>query len=902
MSLLSASPTLQPTASLSVKKRKRDETTTSDAPVEIDSRPFAIKPSGDDVFGKITHFTPVCLLQRAHLPLAALDLQGSGSRFFAAHVHTLEALHENGIEGHMLVAEQKEQGRLYVVERASKRIYALCRLGGWITKESLSRLAQVQTKEAPRVAKRRITAPVGTSPWWSQAAVDLPPARQQDLGPTPRLLQFQKQTHPPKAVSGIPVDGASFQATSKISTELAPEHPRSEINPADAAPQDPLEELARFYLDALYISRTSLAYFVKGPLSRARSTIASGPEIPTASSNLVDFLRNSVLPVNVMDKKFKDYLPALIKDLPLVTPSQDEKPAKSRRKKRFKPKRDKSGLFTNEQEYLEKWWRGEEVPGSMTSPESTDNALRRRTPGLRTRETYLQVIIILETIYLETTTKATNPAVEGPTTDSQDAETQDAESQAAAGTSKRKGKKALDLRSLLETLLDRLCIWQDLDAPAPARSLLGDKDAKQNEPSNELRDFCIEIIIPFFTSRLPKEAALVNKKLGGPSPPSPEKRKPTSSRSRPGEPATRSRPEKQPRKPLKRVATETLNQASRQMPGLHRSSTDSALIKREDSQPALSSIPAARPQSRAPRESALSSYLSGHRQVDLVAKSAAAAERLRKKKETEAQVREAINNARKPNRPMATKEVAARADERFAQTLAKSSRSSRPNQQSHPQSQPQQTVLHVAATPKRTKSQGSTLTNAYAAPFVPTSTHSSNPSVIPASSVRPSIGYRIDSTPAVSQTSHRPSRGIEETPSRNSSSKFAQLLASPSARRSAPMVGLCESPSATRRTIAAPGFGEGVAATPVKAVGRRVDFGKLGETPPVGGSGGRGKERAAAVPSGGGLQVEATPVKRSTYGIFGTRDDDMADGSGHDLVGGKSIYDAWNDDDYEELA
>jgi hypothetical protein len=581
-----------------------------------------------------------------------------------------------------------------------------------------------------------------------------------------------------------------------------------------------------------------------------------------------------------MDKKFKDNLPALVKELPLVTPS----PAKSRRKKKFKPKRDKAGLFINEHEYLEKWWRGEEIPGSMASPENTDTALRRRIPGLRSRETYLQVIIILETLYLETTIKTATPALEQSSLalDSQAVESQDVESQATQGTTKRKGKKALDLRSLLETLLDRLCIWHDLDTDAPTRSLLGDKEMKHNEPSNDLRDFCIEIIVPFFMSRLPKEAALVNKKLGGPSPPSPEKRKSTSSRSRPGEPAIRSRPEKQPRKPLSRVATETLNQATKSIPGLHRSATDSQLIKREDSQPSLSSIPPARPQSRPARESALSSYLSGHRQVDLTAKSAAAAERLRKKKETEAQVREAIANARKPNRPMATKEVAARADERFAQSLNNNaSRSSRPRQS-----------VHVTATPKRPSAGAST---AYNTSFIPASTHSSNPSVIPASSVRP----RLDDMPIVPQSSHRnrsTARGIEETPSRSSTNKFSFL--SPSARRSAP-IGL-ESPTARRAT--ATGH---VAATPVK-VGRRVDFG-VKETPVVGGSNSNrpwGKTAAS-----GALQVEATPVKKvqaSPFGIFGKRgvhDDDGVGGAGGvDVVGGKSIYDVWNDDDYEELA
>lgn len=875
MSFLSASPTLQPTASLTVKKRKRDDAPNTDTPAEIDARPFAIRPAGDDLLGKTTNLTPICLLQRAHLPLAALDVQGSGSRLFAAHVQTLEALHENGVEGHILVAEQKEEGRLYVVERAAKRIYALCRLGRWITKEALGRLSQVKPEVSACVAKRRITAPASTLPWWSRAAVDLPSERPQNHEHAPKLLQFKlpKQALKPVNKSSDKAGEQSASEARDTHAQQVPEHQKLDTAIADSESQDPVEELAKQYLDALYLSRTSLAYFAKGPLSRARSAFTPGADVPSTSSDLVDFLRNSVLPVNVMDKKFKDNLPALIKDLPLVTPSQDDRPVKSRRKKKFKPKRDKAGLFTNEQEYLEKWWRGEEVPGSMTSPENTDTALKRRIPGLRSRETYLQVIVILETLYLETTNKTTNP-VTGDLSlalESQGAETQDAESQATAGMAKRKGKKALDLRSLLETLLDRLCIWQDLDAHTPARSLLGSKDAKHNEPGNELRDFCVEIIVPFFMSRLPKEAALVNKKLGGPSPPSPEKRKSTSSRSRPGEPAIRSRPEKEPRKPLSRVATETLNQPTRRMPGLHRSATDSTLIKREDSQPAMSSIPLARPPSRPARESALSSYLSGHRQVDLAAKSAVATERLRKKKETEAQVREAINNARKPNRPMATREVAARADEKFAQSLPnKTSRSSRPQQPS----------VHVAATPKRARNQPPNNTNYtnYSTTFVPTSTHSSNPSVIPASSIRPRLGSGVDSLPSIPQSTHR-GGGVEETPSRSSTSKFTFL--SPSAVRSVPIgfsnAALAESPTARR---------SGVAATPVKMVGRKVNFGVL--------EGGR-KEAL----------VQATPVKGSPGGLFGgERGGEGAAGGDDDDDGGGnlgSIYDAWNDD-YEELA
>ena len=885
MSFPSASPILPPTGSLSVKKRKRDDKTHPETPTDIDSRPFAVGSAGDNPFARTQHFTPICVLQRAQLPLAFLDVKGSGSRLFAAHVQILESLHDNGVEGNVLVAEQKEEARLYVIERTARRVYVLCRLGEWITRATLSHLSHIP-KEPSRQVKRRLADSASPSPWWARAAVDIPDGLLQDSRPASATLRLAVPAQASMPIPKLLPDGAGIQDGKVIQDALQSQMPESQA--ADAGPQDPIEDLAKQYLDALYLSRTSLAYFAKGPLSRARSALTSGADVTPQSSDLVEFLRNSILPVNVMDKKYKESLAALIKDLSLASPSKDDKPAKSRRKKKFKPKRDKTGLFTIEQDYLERWWRGEELPGSMTVPENIDAALRRRMPTLRTRETYLQIIIILETLYLEAVSKlSVQPAVGGTSmnSESRDADTQNAGSQAAPEVTKRKGKKALDLHSLLETLLDRLCIWQDLGADVPVKSL-SERDSKTNEPSNELRDFCVEIIVPFFMSRLPKEAALVNKKLGGPSPPSPEKQKSTSSRSRPGEPAVRSRPEKQARKPLSRVATETLNHAARPVPGLHRSATDSAIIKREESQPALSSIPPARPPVRASRESALSSYLSGHRQVDLAAKSAAATERLRKKKETDAQVQEAINNSRKPNRPMATKEVAARADERFAQTLNKTSRSSK-SQRPPPPS------VHVAATPKRAKP--SFTTNHF----------------VPSSSRRPNMAPRVDSTPAVPQTSHRETAntrrasGIEETPSRNNSSKFADV--SPSALRATPIkfqAALCESPTTRRTQPSQTGAGV-VAATPIKMpVGRRVNFG-LAETPKSVSSRLLSDERATLErhpsPPPPPL-VEATPVKGSSRGLlYGSDKDD--DGRYDDLVGGKSIYDAWNDDDdYEPLA
>ncbi|KAM0723158.1 hypothetical protein Q7P37_001358 [Cladosporium fusiforme] len=904
MSFFSASPVHPPAHQLSIKKRKRDETSTPThprAPTEIDARPFAIRPTGNDPFARTITFTPVCVLLRTQLPLAFLAAENSGSRLFTTHIQALESFHENGEEGRILLAEQKEEGRLYVVERAAKRVYALCRLGAWVTKNAVSRMAKADTGESERTVKRRAIECTNASPWWAQAAVDIP----KDVSRARTgLLRLSTRPHLPNGTSEASAKYADSQATAYLEAQPAGnavQEERRNTEIVEAAPQDPLEELAKQYLDALYLSRTSLAYFAKGPLSRARSTFTIANDTSTSLTVLVEFLRNAILPATTMDKKYKDSIATTIKELPVVTPS----PLKSRRKKKFKPKRDKAGMFSNEQEYLEKWWRGEELPGSMVSPENMDTRLRRRIPDLRTRETYLQIIIILETLFLETATTNTaqQHASDAPKLDpeTQNVESQDVESQTVSNATKRKGKKALDLHMLLETLLDRLCIWQSLEAHTPAKSLHNDGDAKNNESDNELRNFCVEIIVPFFTPRLPKEAALVNKKLGGPSPPSPEKRKSTSSRSKPGEPAIRSRPETKPRKPLSRVATETLNHTSNQIPSLHRSATDPVSIKREDSQPALASIPPALPPPRKPRESLLKSYSSGHRQVDLNASSAAAAEKLRKKRETEAQVREAIANARKPNRPNATKEVAARADERFAQTLAKSSsRSSRPQ------------GVHVAATPKRPKS-------AFTTQYISASHHSSQPLVIPSSSARyraaPPPLSRVDSTPAVPQTSHRNTAstrvvGVEETPSRESSLKFAPI--SPSALRAAPLslrpTSLCDSPTARRTT-------SHVAATPVKGVTRKVSFG-LGHAPSMPSL--RDVSYHAYAPATSAACVQGTPIKpaAASGGLYREEDSgggaaaasggaaaaaDIGVGVGSEIAG-KSIYDAWDDDDYEELA
>ncbi|KAI7152261.1 hypothetical protein KC324_g14886 [Hortaea werneckii] len=257
----------------------------------------------------------------------------------------------------------------------------------------------------------------------------------------------------------------------------------------------------------------------------------------------------------------------------------------------------------------------------------------------------------------------------------------------------------MDLPALLDTLVDRLSIWHSLEGLSPAKKST-EGEASTGVPGNaandELRDFCIEVIIPFYISRIPQHAVAVNKKLGGPSAPTPVKRKSASSR-KPGEPASRQHqqhqqaPDKKPRNPLSRVASEARGAQSQRgssshgVPSLSRSATDSdALlthIKRENSQtptPELSTIPAANVPAPRKRSGLAHSYSQTNiagagrtREFDPSALNRTNEAKAKKKAEMESKLQEAISALRKPNRSLATKEVAENADLSFAKATAR---------------------------------------------------------------------------------------------------------------------------------------------------------------------------------------------------------------------------------------
>lgn len=779
----------------STRKRRRDEGGISRA---IDRRPFTIQTEPSDPFSQPRTLTPLCLLSRAHLPLAYLDTAQDGSRLFAAVIQLLEICHEDQDDTNVLIVEDKRASRLYAVERVQVRRYALCRLRVGVKEQDIMARAKLEVPTEKSSKKRRaLQASPDDPPWWTSASVDAKSGGGREVCPTgrhPKLHMKNAADSTPAALSScLPMqhDGA-FDHT--------PDPEAFDAMPSTTTPLNAMEELARQYLDTVYLTRTPLSYFAKGPLARARTAFSKQP------SELVSFLRGAILSSSVMDKKFRDTIAGQVKELPMFEPEASAVKPKARKKRKWKPKRDKSGCFVDEKDHIEQWWRSDDDAGSLSSSaDSIDTVLRRRTPRLRNRETFLQIILILETLALEKSI----PVVESfPVCEAQESRSQAVEFPLAIEGKKPRRKKDLDISTTLESLIDRLCIWHSLEANSPVKPNTNGSGGAPDQVNDDLKTFASEVIMPFYGSRIPEQASATSKKLGGPALPTPGKKLSAAPR-KPGEPAVRQGPEKVPRQPLGRVSTDSLNRTSSRPPILHRSATDSdalrPLIKREhiEAPAVLDGIPSVK--HRAPpikagpqkRVSLLDQMSANRREVDLSAVSKANELKMRKNAKIQEQLRNAIITLKKPNRTLASEDVAKSTDESFAKAMARGKTGGNVRkivEKGSNDATPR--VVKATPAPRRRTLQRS----------------EKSTSMVPSSSTR--LFARPEdlssSSVAVPQTGHRPrhTSNVEDTPSRGFAHFMPKglarppgtLLESPTASRTAP---ISETPS---RPVSTPSF------------------------------------------------------------------------------------------------
>lgn len=243
--------------------------------------------------------------------------------------------------------------------------------------------------------------------------------------------------------------------------------------------------------------KASLAYFAKGPLSRARAFFNTNDLVSSDGLSLAEYLRVCILSLPIMDKKYKETLPNIVKELPIAVISDEENITATFRRKTRKKKSSKigkDGLYPEEEVSVIRWWldRRNSIDGDDSS-ENRDERVRLRMAEQRARETQLQIILLLETLALE----ASNPRKT-----SENDLTVVGEKHPSC--KKQKGKKLHDLNVLLDLQIDRLCIWQSMSVGEGGPSTHEDKtDSRvtlrvsyEGRRFDVLRDFCIDVIVP----------------------------------------------------------------------------------------------------------------------------------------------------------------------------------------------------------------------------------------------------------------------------------------------------------------------------------------------------------------------------------------------------------------------
>jgi DNA replication regulator SLD3 len=678
-------------------------------------------------------FRIVRTLPRASLPLIYIDNSDTPTRIFSANLPQLD--HDAQSPPLVAVArvEAASDQSLYAVERVGNRRYALCKLAAWLRESHIEALVS----PASTVVAPLPSPPVDTSnlSWWQTAQVH--PKQQNTSRKAPRLSLCLRL--PPQAESTLQLE--PHLESQPLDQSLIPDE-------TCETPQDFLDRFLLQYLDTLYLSKTPLAFFTKGSLSRLRAAFTTGQVQGASLPDLVQFLRSLIHSSSTADKKYRDKLPELLKELPSQHVDHDNTAAtkKKQRKKKLKP--DKYGLLPDEANFFAKWWYQDE--SSAPSDETAEQSLKRKSQQLRTRETFMQVVLLLEILSLEALPEF-KMQEEAP---------------------QSKSKKSDSITTSLELLLDRLCIWHSLHSA----DLLGDApkpDKSTNDGANQLHSFCVDVVIPFYMSRTQEHASLVNKKLGGPG--AAANTKPKLSRKL-SEADVKTTNDKKARRPLSRVATESFSQPAKVPRSFSRSATDSQVVPVKSETPELnisSILPRRDSQPSLARKSdVLEKHRLRQREVDFGAIAAANEAKAKKKQEVEQKLKDAISALKKPSRAAVSGEFVDAVEQRKRMAEGRA----RPPLHKRKSS----SVAQVAATPKnghKTSAIAATPHHIPAPSFARPAVHSSGPSMVPSSNIKQKslsfahfspVNEVSDDDGAVPATDHRPRHkdALAETPSK----------------------------------------------------------------------------------------------------------------------------------------
>ncbi|OQD90001.1 hypothetical protein PENANT_c002G02339 [Penicillium antarcticum] len=809
-----------------LKRKRSDDGEIYNAAGQLATSSIVIRAHAASLSDHPLTLEPITMLPRSHLPLPWLDDTPSSRSddepggLFTADIPTLEFDLCAKAVPTVLAVRLLANGGLYIVERVKRGIYSLSKLARWVHEGNLVVAGKGWEGTDADMDMDNRDGIIGESTvmpdkydWWQAAQIDEPISNLDiqsgsGVGDKPALHialvfgsaeddvsvaeasfvgVFEHRSHslaPSRSFDAA--DGDPFVTDSNGLADggeaMDVDGVESHVVDVQQSPEELLEGMRDHYLRALYVSKTSVAYFAKGPLTRCRNAFqARDTEQSHGSAELVEFYREAILAAKKMDLKYREAVPSAVRDA-ILADSDDG--AKSKKRKSKKKKLGKNGLYPEEEGFIHRWWKGR-LMNESSAQDSREAESKKQISDLRLRETQLQILLVLEVMVLEM----------GIVSSEKNNADKDKGLEGEKQTSKKsKAKKPQDLNVLLELHLDRMCIWhavsmEDTSAAdtAKASSFSTSHMSGKKLESDAVRDFCTEVIIPFYAARVPDKCKLITRKFGvsgGISPASKKSQSSKAPRVEPGAEVKRQQPAQKPRRTLQRVLTDEKAAASLvRHPGLSRSNTAPSQhnLKRDTAEPLLPTV-----LSGSVRGGIHKAKRTENREVDLNAVARQHETKLRKvqmlidqKKELDA----AIHALRKPNRELVSKDIAEDAVKRITASGGSSRKSKNPVRN------PFGEGVQVMATPR-----GNRRKEVVGLPSLPRSLAPSrsfagvensplgeSPLMVPSSSRRAISFSGADSDPfnthdgpnGRSPRSSQPDGAVQETPTRPSSKIFS---------------------------------------------------------------------------------------------------------------------------------
>ncbi|KAK6531343.1 hypothetical protein TWF281_008154 [Arthrobotrys megalospora] len=471
------------------KRRKADDT-----PIVHLPEAFTIEPESD--FGEKVHVKPIDILPRNSITLDWANSK-TNARLFNADIPALDA------DDVILIVKYENTRQLAAVQRVGhprSGIYTLFRLSNHVNIKQLKTMTGYLKKEIGKWWKPAELEDEGAQSepeeWWGDSGLDqsilVNALKGVHVAPGSRQLNLDKLLTATKSLTLVKTKPASKPRVAP--TPLGPAPPTD----TDSTPEFGLARLRQQYYSLLYTSKSSLQYFPKTSLSRARVTFPTNGESPASRLDLLLCLENMVVSVDECDEKYR----AGIREVSNARRAQgiatDQMTNDQLESAIVPPK----CLRDNEIKYVLKWLRSlSDDDGPVRSLEQEDVHLQKCTTDLRSRETELQIIVILEILAIKSNLseeKMKEYEKMKKAADQRKRRREKAE-QSDNKDKKKKRKKKMDLLVLLDLLVDRLCIWNSIGTGEEPKSA----QPKQKDAKDRLKHFCIEIVTAFYSSRLP---------------------------------------------------------------------------------------------------------------------------------------------------------------------------------------------------------------------------------------------------------------------------------------------------------------------------------------------------------------------------------------------------------------